>query len=420
MEANEILSKIEAACTGGISAVRAITRLTPVANGDKVFPPTYAGEDDNSPPRYHEERRLIDGKEINVVVLDSVQSQANRLEQSLLAAFDAGQCKLPLLFVSIPGHGRITALDAPHRVHDAIFRDSEHKEEGQEKSLPFRSSSIGKRIINSRINDATAFYEYCPTALLFGTWDSHGGGGVKSTKIQRALTSEMIGLNATPGKRSGSRIDPLAIEKADVTIYEHTTDLWTPDESQAKRDEKGNPIKFGEKGKPSEIGHGNVTPTVFLPGGATISEAIQTVVLSFVQLRRLRFPKADSQSKPERDANPAQADSANKGQSDKSEREVAGRAVLATLALYAIALQMEEGYDLRSRCQLIPVEQTQFEFVGPTAADIQTFTLDQATAKQLFEQACKKAVATGLEWREGLIELTPSEKLLHLVKSSAS
>jgi CRISPR-associated protein Csb1 len=409
MKTNEILNKIEAACTGGISAIRVITRLTPVANGDKVFPPTYTGDKDvekNPPPRYHEEERLIDGKKINVVVLDSVQSQANRLEHSLLRAFDTEECEFPLLSVEIPNHSRVTALDAPHRVHDAIFRDSEYKENGQEELLPFRQSSIGRAIVKAAINNATAFFEYCPTALIFGTWDSTAGEGTRGTKIQRALTSEIVGINAVTGKRSGSRIDPLGIEDV-VKVYRHETDFWTLDEKSASGEKRP---EFGEgnkKGKPSAINHGNIPPSLTLTGGVTISEAVQTTVLSFVQLRRLRFPsikqnKSDVTAKAEHHSN----------------RDVAGRTVLATLALYAIALQMEEGYDLRSRCQLIPLEGTQFEFVGPTAADVHTFTLERATAKQLFDDAYSKAKEASLEWQAGLIELYPSAKLLALVHRS--
>lgn len=416
METKEILDKIESACAGGVSAIRAVTKLTPIANGDKIFPPTYAGEGENAPPRYHDETRLVDGEKINVVVLDSIQSQANRLEQVLLSALDAGECRLPLLFVEIPNHGRITALDAPHRVHDAIFRDSEYKEDNEERK-PFQKSSIGQEIVKASISDATALFKYCPTALIFGSWNSHGGGGVRSTKIQRALTSEIVGINAVPGNRSASRIDPLGIEKADITVYEHDGDMWTLDEVLAKRDKNNNPIKFGEKGKPSEIGHGNVKPTVSTQGGVTVAGATQTVILSFVQLRRLRFPGEKHSQDPEGQNASKGAGSLNVS-AENPERHIAARAVLATLALYAVALQMEEGYDLRSRCQLIPVEQPQFEFVGPIASDEQPFTLDRVIAKQLFQDACKKAEAAGLRWREGLIELLPSSKLLELIHRS--
>jgi CRISPR-associated protein Csb1 len=120
---------------------------------------------------------LIDGQEVNVVVLDSVQSQANRLEEALLKAFDSGQCDLPMISVTIPNHGRITTLDAPHRVSDAIFRDSLYKE--QDILQPFHQSMVGMRIVNARVSNATAFFETCPTVLIFGTWDSHSGRGIR-------------------------------------------------------------------------------------------------------------------------------------------------------------------------------------------------------------------------------------------------
>ena len=97
---------------------------------------------------------------------------------------------------------------------------------------------------------------------------------------------------------------------------------------------------------------------------------------------------------------------------------MAGRAVLAALALYAVVLQREVGYDLRSRCLLLPKEPTTFEFVGPTATDVEQFTTDSRTANKLFNNAYEKAVAAGLRWQAGPIELTPSAKLLELVRRS--
>ena len=50
-------------------------------DGGKVFPPTYVGG------VYAVEDRRIDGHVVRCVLLDSVQSQANRLEDALLDAF---------------------------------------------------------------------------------------------------------------------------------------------------------------------------------------------------------------------------------------------------------------------------------------------------------------------------------------------
>jgi CRISPR-associated protein Csb1 len=57
------------------------------------------------------------------VLVDSVQSQANRLEEALLAALRQGVITMPHVSVDFRGAGlagitEITSLDAPHRVYE--------------------------------------------------------------------------------------------------------------------------------------------------------------------------------------------------------------------------------------------------------------------------------------------------------------
>src|SRR5687767_2757138 len=109
---------------GSASAIRRRAALQPAGgNGDKVFPPTYL----DGP--YAEEKRVINGEKVETVLLDSVQSQANRMELALLKAVRRGIIELPLWEVDFTGTkvsdvGVISALEAPHRLSDAIFRDS--------------------------------------------------------------------------------------------------------------------------------------------------------------------------------------------------------------------------------------------------------------------------------------------------------
>ena len=79
--------------------------------------------------------------------MDSVQSQANRLEEALQLAIDAGRfndCPILLIEVDFSGLelldeiGRITSLQAPHRAADAILRDN------IPDGTPFRKSDIGQ------------------------------------------------------------------------------------------------------------------------------------------------------------------------------------------------------------------------------------------------------------------------------------
>jgi CRISPR-associated protein Csb1 len=108
------------------AALRRRQILQPVGGkGDKIFPPTYPEERRGAGARHVFERRRIDGAEIWCVLVDSVQSQANRLEEALLSAVREEAITLPYVTVDFAGKElagltEITSLDAPHRVYDAI------------------------------------------------------------------------------------------------------------------------------------------------------------------------------------------------------------------------------------------------------------------------------------------------------------
>src|SRR5258705_1728600 len=73
------------------AALRRRQRLQPVGGrGDKIFPPTYPGERRDDSPRHVYERRRLNDREIWCVLVDSVQSQANRLEECLLQSIEDG------------------------------------------------------------------------------------------------------------------------------------------------------------------------------------------------------------------------------------------------------------------------------------------------------------------------------------------
>ena len=83
------------------------------------------------------------------MLVDSVQSQANRLEEALLAAVREKTISLPYVTVDfrqaqLAGLTEITSLDAPHRVYDAILRDS--LLDGQ----PFMKSPLGLRLAEAK------------------------------------------------------------------------------------------------------------------------------------------------------------------------------------------------------------------------------------------------------------------------------
>lgn len=404
------LADLTDAVAGGAVAIRARTRLEPAGGpGDKIFPPTYVKEG-RSETKYAFEQRIIDGRTVSTVLLDSVASQANRIEEALLEGWRRGDLTFPVVAVDFSGIdgladlGQITALQAPHRIADAILRDSVDA-----AGVPFRQTAIGREITDARPNAATSMYRYCPTALVFGVWDSTGPKGGLGAKFQRCLVSEIVGFDAVAGVKTASRIDPLGIEKKAGPVYEAKGQPgeWTSLEAEAAL-EKGKPKLFsrkgaGEKGSPAAINHGNIPPSIDSEaGGVTISHAIHTVVLSLAGLRRLRFPMRS-------DGTPVAA-------GDRDRAESAARTALAALGLAGIAYQWRNGYDLRSRSLLVATEPLQFELLGRDGGAPQLVTIDDPAA--LLAEAATAAAARGLAWETSPIVLTPTPKLAHLVRES--
>src|SRR5205085_12424871 len=183
-------------------------------------------------------------------------------------------------------------------------------------------SSIGQELDQLSNTYATPLLKYAPHCLVFGMWDSTGPRGGLGVKFARAIVSEIIGINAVPGSKTSSRIDPLNIRVNSGVLFK-AKEGWTLDEKDALK-EKGKPVKLGKEGKPSEANHGNVTPTIS-DGGYTIAYAEQTTVLSLPALRRLRFPP-----KP--------------GEKSTPVADVAARTYLASLGLLGATLAIEAGY----------------------------------------------------------------------------
>lgn len=223
------LEKVKQAVGGSAAALRCVTEYQPAGGpGDKVFPPTYEGG------KYATEKRVMkDSKVVDCVLLDSVQSQANRMESALLDAWEAkrfGPHSLPIVQVKfefevrgVPKTIKVTSLDAPHRVADALFRDSLHEEAGQ--AVLFRRSSKGRVLDVADLRNATGLFGLCPTALLFGLWDSAGPRGGLGAKFQRALVSEIVGINAQPGITTGGKVDHLNILRSAGPLLQRQKNL---------------------------------------------------------------------------------------------------------------------------------------------------------------------------------------------------
>ncbi|MGH3192190.1 MAG: type I-G CRISPR-associated RAMP protein Csb1/Cas7g [Streptosporangiaceae bacterium] len=411
--------ELRAGVAGDAVGVRCRTVLQPLGGpGDKVFPPTYSVPE-NAETRYATEDRYVpsaDGNGGSVaesVVLDSVASQANRLELALLDAIRRADLLAPVNSVDfaqisdLAGFDRISDYEAPHRIFDALLRDSYDGEH------LFRNGPTGIAITEARPRDAAGLYHHSPHTLVFGGWDSTGPRGGLGAKYERAITSEIVALGIETGKRTASRIDPVGIELRAGRLYQAPDGTWTLDENEAERDATGKPKLLGAKdgggqggreaGRPSQANLGNVTPSIDpRAGGVTAREIIGTTVLSFIQLRRLRFP-----TRPD--------GSVLDGQ--RGQAEAAARTALAALGLTAAALAFEEGFDLRSRCVLVCERPATFEMVTRDGAAI-PFDLTGADALKLIAEAADHAAEAGLPWRNGELTLRPAPRLVELIRRS--
>jgi CRISPR-associated protein Csb1 len=398
------LEVLSTAVAGQAAAFRCRRRLQPAGGeGDKVFPPTFAGA------VYAIEQRRVPGRDtpVTCVLLDSVQSQANRMELALQDAVDAGNIQLPLVEVDFSEHdptgdveadakagrlidavGKVTSLQVPHRLADAILRDSELD------GMPFRQSDTGKALNTVSIANATPLFELCPTALLFGMWDSTGPKGGLGPKFERALVSEIVGIGAEVGDLlRGVRRDPLEIRAA-VKVQKHADGSWQVSDPKTKG-----------VVAPSEINHSSVPYPKRRDqksddnyyAGATIEYAEQTTTLSLIGLRRLRFPVDGENDDP---------------------RDQAARTLLAALGLCGATLAFEAGVGLRSRSLLWPEGPMVWELLERPGTPPRAFELTGEQAVALLNEAISAARESDLTWREEPVPLKPSVELLKLVRLS--
>jgi CRISPR-associated protein Csb1 len=397
---------------GDAVAIRGTATLEPAGGpGDKVFPPTHS-VGDRATTRYAFEKRRIDSHDVECVLIDSVQSQANRMEEALEALWASKKIALPVIAVDFsgcaPDVGVVTSLSAPHRVADALLRDS------LIDGTFFRLSEVGKSFTDATAKNAAPLFKVCPTGLIFGLWDSTGPKGGLGSKFARALVSEIVGVGAVAGSKTASRIDPASIITSAGPVFvakEPGPDgkpTWTLNVMDAKPLKEDKPPKNDQDigavekwgkaekaGKPTSINHSNIPPTIDgMAGGVTINYASHTVVLSLAALRKLSFGGAEAEA----------------------------RTVLAALAVLAVLAAERRGYDLRSRCLLVPKkgEALRFEAVNSDGTT-QSLSIDLTGAIALFNDsvaALPKQLQFTKKEGEPLATLTPSPKLAHLVRKS--
>jgi CRISPR-associated protein Csb1 len=365
-------------------ALRSVVKLEPIdGKGGRIFPPTYpAGEGASDKKARHAIEDLPGGQ--RRVLIDSIASQANRQEAALVAARAAKLIDFSDVYVDLSGteaaldQKLLSATEMPHRLSDAILRDSEID------GVSFGKSTLGKRILAATLADLSAILETSPTTVVYGCWFSQHKLP-KPLKIQRSVTSEIWADDAVLGKAVGSRIDPLGIEK--VPLYEARDGDWTA--SPDKAVQKGGKPKLHKSKRPSEVNHGNIAPDI-RDQGITASAITLRWALPLAAVRRLHF--------------------------GGGERDRAGQAYVVALGLLGRVLDHAAGYSLRSRCDLMGRGPLSIEVIDSDGV-ITSKVVSKDDALKLLRQAEDGMSKADLKLHQKIIA-KPSQKLIDLIAAN--
>jgi len=312
-----------------VAAIVIRERLRPVQGARGVFcPPTFAATRKGAKSDYQIDRfgpraddpegAQKDGVIANRSTVDSVPSQANRLEARLLKHSGTLIPK-----VTIDGsrvdRGALDLLEVGHRVGDAVVRYSKNGD--KDGFEPFEAA------LQAYVKgDAAPLAKLAPTSLVFGHWDSRDSSTKKSTKskARRLIRSEIVACNVqkvTKRSQYWSSIDPEVSEELGQIL------------KKAKEAAQEDP---NTKNVASQLGMTDV-PAPESPGGVIAFGPIErTTIIALSGLRALVTfkPKTDT-GVPEIDA----------------DRTLAMRRYLFALALASAA---DSGvWDLREGCILV-------------------------------------------------------------------
>jgi CRISPR-associated protein Csb1 len=179
--------------------------LIPVEGSDGVlFPATFAAGGD-FPGGYNIDV-AADGT--NVCLIDTVGSQANRLEP--MFAEEMYKSLVPKVVIKT-GEKTVNLLEAGHRAGDAVVRCSELQQTLQDA---FKSVLRG---------DAGPLAKIAPTSLVFGVWDSRD----TQAKVPRLIASTIRAYNVKKLTRS-AQYNP-ATEYVKEGLLEEPADKTTKD-----------------------------------------------------------------------------------------------------------------------------------------------------------------------------------------------
>lgn len=330
-----------------VAAIVIRERLRPVQGARGVFfPPTFAATRKGEKSDYQIDRfgpradapegAQKDGVIANRCTIDSVPSQANRLEARLLKYSGTSIPKVTITGSRV-GQGSIDLLEVGHRVGDAVVRYSKNGD--KDGFEPFEAA------LQAYVKgDAAPLAKVAPTSLVFGHWDSRDSATKKSTKskARRLIRSEIVAFNVqkvTKRSQYWSSIDPEVSQELEQILKE------------AKEAAQDNPES---KNPASQLGMTDV-PAPESPGGVIAFGPIErTAIIALSGVRAL------ATFKPATDSGLTEID---------ADKTLALRRYLFALALASAA---DPGvWDLREGCILVRESKKDGE---QTVADPTAFT----------------------------------------------
>lgn len=201
--------------------------LAPAEGKDGVFfPPTFASAENSKEfSGGYNINELGSGE--NICLVDSVGSQANRIEPMFATGEYAAL--VPQLVVTA-GEKKVSILEAGHRAGDAIVRCTELKDALQKA---FQALKKGNAVPLARL---------APTSLVFGVWDSRD----TQAKAPRLLAATIRAFNVAKLTRS-AQYNP-AVDYVEEGLLEETEDKGALDARS----------KWGYRHVPASATHGGV------------------------------------------------------------------------------------------------------------------------------------------------------------------
>lgn len=194
--------------------------------GVPIFPPTYPVPKETGKHRHDTPYTVNETKDgVLVCDLDSVQSQANRME----AAFTDGLADVVPQHAVQAGNHRVRLTELPHRIVDASIRATDLAGDIREWMLAFDSG------------DPAPLARAAPTSLVYGAWDSRDTW----VKIPRVVRSEIRARDVSIFTRSAQYSGAFKREELDI------------DEKAWDR-KKGGAAEVGFAPTPSVDAHGGI------------------------------------------------------------------------------------------------------------------------------------------------------------------